>query len=218
MNKNLWRWMGCFLLVGCLLLPVAQAEEKTVVPLPSALELDQLAGLTLLATPGAYDPETEQLFLTLWEPMAFSHEQVLSLAPGDCLALGEERLLIVSVDWNDFGCAVCAKDDWGERELFFFPEGECWLPTEYGSLFWHKAGEVAASFAVQASYLEGIVPEDGEPLEEPLSLPIEAFLRRKAIEESDETAGPGFGCRNTKVTFDENGQIVQIQRDYVPWQ
>ncbi len=216
--KRICRILGCLMLAGCLLLTAAAAQSATVTPLPPATQMDQLAGLSLLAVPGCYDPETQLLWLTLREPLAFSGGQLAALVPGDCLTLGEELCRVVSVGWNDFGCCVCVDDAFGEKEIFFYEEDGRWLPTHHGGLFWQQVGQGAFALADQMIFWEGIVPESGDSLEEPLALTAEDFLRQKALEESDETAGPGFGCSNTKVAFDENGQISQIWRYCVPWQ
>lgn len=61
--------------------------------------------------------------------------------------------------------------------------------------------------------LDGIDKESGEPLEEPVKYTVEEFRAMLAAE-----TYPDFATDNTWVTFDDNGEMILVEREYSPAQ
>ncbi|MBP5727966.1 MAG: hypothetical protein J6Y48_12920, partial [Clostridia bacterium] len=63
------------------------------------------------------------------------------------------------------------------------------------------------------TFSDGIDPETGEPLDTPTEPTAQAFIAML-------TAGgyPDFATDNAYAAFDENGDLIAVERFYTPWQ
>ena len=196
------------------------AEETgnvVIRPEPVVLCMDQLAGQTVLVAVGEYDDTENLLTLTVLEKLRFAAEAVEGLQPGDALNLDGELLVVRQIEpmtyllLLDDGSGVDEASVWLKKG-----EDGDYEAGQYSDFIWRQVGSAPFAVAQDAQFLDGINPEDGEMLESPTRHSMEEFLRIKSEEE--ERGYPGFGCRNVRATFNAEGEIVSLERFYVPWQ
>ncbi|MBP3541168.1 MAG: hypothetical protein J6K72_05055 [Clostridia bacterium] len=205
------------LLCVCSLSALAD-DVRAVRPIRLRTDMNALAGLTLTAIPGAYDPKTNTLELTLLEPEAFSAEDIRSLRLGEYLISDRVTYQVNELEFDDMGCTINESNG-------IFCDGWLWLYLHEDGLYystnvhdavWREVGTAAFPLSPTAVFLDGIDPRDGAVLDTPTQHSIPQFLAMKADEEEND--GVGFSCHNFRITFDENGQIAILERHYVSWQ
>lgn len=187
-------------------------EDSTAIwPMPTGLTLDTVAGKRVMAHVGAYRKSENRLTLTLWERMRFSADTMEKLQVGAVLMLGSEQCVIRDLEQ--------AQDGWwindGDLRMSRGEDGLCdvYGPNDCG--YWQSVGTAAFDVAKGAVFLDGIVPETGEPLDEPT---VHTFAQFLEIQAKAGWGMAGFDSRNVWVTLNEAGEIACIERFYVPWQ
>ena len=168
----------------------------------------EYAGKTYPAVIGVYNAADNTAAVTLRAPVILDRETADALEVGGTIALGAENEEIYAVDRSEDGY-VTVND---EIEL---------RPQEDGSyrVYLYEREYRTDLLTVQAFIPETLVftdnidPESLEPLEEPLRLTAADFTA-----ELESGEGVGFAAENVNVTFDENGDLAEISRVYVPWQ
>lgn len=172
----------------------------------------QLAGKTLHATVGAYDPETKTFTVTVYEYDRFGKDTAGNLAAGDTILVGGRLYTIAGQEDLD-GTTVWKSTD-GE-EIVLGSSGEedddslIARSTMDDRIFMH----VTAVLHLPAA--EGIVFEDNSnpdlDAEPVVTEGLDAILKVKA--EKEETSN-GFDFYATTVTLNENLEIVKIHQDF----
>ena len=172
----------------------------------------QLAGKTLHATVGAYDPETKTFTVTVYEYDRFGKDTAGDLAAGDTILVGGRLYTIAGQEDLD-GTTVWKSTD-GE-EIVLGSSGEedddslIARSTMDDRIFMH----VTAVLHLPAA--EGIVFEDNSnpdlDAEPVVTEGLDAILKVKA--EKEETSN-GFDFYATTVTLNENLEIVKIHQDF----
>ena len=99
-------------------------------------------------------------------------------------------------------------------ELRKNPEGQ-YNPYLYDLPVLTEVKRVTLAIPDSLVFEEGIDPELGDPLEEPRILTAADFF--KALEAA-ENGGIGFDAENIRITFDDDGEPVRIERNYSPAQ
>ena len=168
----------------------------------------EYAGKTYPAVIGVYNAADNTVAVTLRAPVILDRETADALEVGGTIALGAENEEIYAVDRSEDGY-VTVND---EIEL---------RPQEDGSyrVYLYEREYRTDLLTVQAFIPETLVftdnidPESLEPLEEPLRLTAADFTA-----ELESGEGVCFAAENVNVTFDENGDLAEISRVYVPWQ
>lgn len=201
------------------------AASRVVEPMPVKTDTNALAGTTVYAIPGEYSREDGLLTLTLIEPEAFAAEDIRALQPGDVIVSGGREYRVDTLMDNGYYLIVNPGEfEFSDGSLWMVKDGEGnYLPVEYEDYIWREAGQITCALTDDAVFLDGIVPESGEPLDEPTRHTAAEFLRMRETEEylADDdftVSGPGFSTHNFRVSFGADGQLATLERFYVPWQ
>ena len=96
------------------------------------------------------------------------------------------------------------KNDNGEYNAYF-----------YDSPILETVRSMTVPIGDQVVFIEGIEPLSGEPLEEKATKTAEDLF---AALEAANNDGVRFDSENILITFDENGEVTEVERDYAPWQ
>ena len=166
-------------------------------------------GRTFDAVIEGYDAETKTVEAVLLVPVTLAESQVAALREGDSIQIGTEETEIGTLQ-ND-GNTVIIND---EYELRKNPEGQ-YNPYLYDLPVLTEVKRVTLAIPDSLVFEEGIDPELGDPLEEPRILTAADFF--KALEVA-ENGGIGFDAENIRITFDDDGEPVRIERNYSPAQ
>ena len=171
----------------------------------------KLAGATVNATVGDYDEETKTFIVTLYEYDRYDEAEIAKLAVGDTIVAGGQLHTIKGTeDVNGTLYYLC--DD-GEEICFGTAyddlEGLIARSSMDDRIFMH------VMTVLQLPAAEGIVYEDNSNPDLDAEMVIieglEDILKAKA--EAEETSN-GFDGYATKITLNEQMEIVKIHRDF----
>ena len=172
----------------------------------------QLAGKTLHATVGAYDPETKTFTVTVYEYDRFGKDTAGNLAAGDTILVGGRLYTIAGQEDLD-GTTVWKSTD-GE-EIVLGSSGEedddslIARSTMDDRIFMHVTAVLHLPAAEDIVFEDNSNPDlDAEPV---VTEGLDAILKVKA--EKEETSN-GFDFYATTVTLNENLEIVKIHQDF----
>ena len=136
----------------------------------------------------------------------------------------EEILVKVSVQLTQFGepftetvpvmlasaaASYTQETDETGKALFEVPFGAYTASVSFKKGNTNYNGTTQVVVEMQTAY-----PETGEILDEKKTGTAEdLFAALEAVKD-----GPDFASKNVNATFDENGELTEIERNYVPWQ
>ena len=92
----------------------------------------------------------------------------------------------------------------GEMHVYFYEK-------EYLEAFETRTLKVPDT----VSFMDGVDPETGDPLDEEAKRTADEF---RALLAGGKEMDPGFDADNVYVSFDDNEEMVLVQRFYAPWQ
>ena len=167
-----------------------------------------VAGLKFITNLTDYNPETNTVKATVMHGVPLPEAKAEALKVGDRLIAGQ--LLdeeITSLEKTDEG-DILINDEmelrkYGDEYHIYFYELEYLEPYVTLEL------EIPDTLEI----LDGIDRESGEPLDEPVKYTVEEFRAMLAAEND-----PDFATDNTWVTYDENGEMILVEREYSPAQ
>ena len=179
---------------------IAGAEEEAL----------KIEGKTFDVSITGFDAAAKTVDLTLLVPYTLLEWDVISVKEGDTIRIGTEDVLIETLAYEGYDAII--------NDEYFLRKNEDGLYTavtynDYPIM--KEAAQLTLTVPDGMVYLEGVDPEAGSPLEENREMTAEDFFAALAAEEKD---GIGFDQLNVNATFDENGELKQIHRYYVPWQ
>jgi len=147
------------------------------------------------------------VLVTLCERDRFDPAVIDALAERDIIRFGDgTTVMAMEVARNDFGVHV--KDGDGENYVFFKDEDGAYIATtDTDYPFWTEVFSFKAPVGKDVAFLDWSNPEN---LKEPVKLGYEEFVDYLL-------SGRGFTANNTRLTFDENGKLVEILLNYSPW-
>ncbi len=164
------------------------------------------AGQAVTADLTDYDAEANTLQAEIKMPVLLDNDVPASLEVGDTLRIGSEEITVETVEKDETGAIVN-----GEISLDYTDEGV------RVSMFEREYTYTVATLTLEVPeglvFLDHIDPATGDILEEPVQHTAAEFVEMLAGGE-----GPDFSSENVKVTFDEDGEMVQVDRYYTPWQ
>ena len=169
----------------------------------------QVAGRTFVADLSDYDAETGTRTAVLKEAITLDPAVMADLKVGGTLELGDQTVEIENIETYDEG-DVLIND---ELELRL-AEGVV-RAYQYEAEIMDTLAEMRVVIPETAVFLDEIDPATGEILETATTHTAAEFIR--ILSENAET-DPGFATENTNITFNDEGELTQIQRFYVPWQ
>ena len=167
------------------------------------------AGQTVVAKLSSYDPDTNTLQATVRRPVTLDTETAAALRVGDTLTVGQLQESIDELEVLEDGTILI------NDEFSLYPDGDQTHVYFYDAEYMEDQAVLTLEVPEDVKFLDGIDPETGE------------FLMEEAVRTRDDLlsilAGsvemdPGLEADNVNITFGEGGELVQVQRFYVPWQ
>ena len=146
--------------------------------------------------------------VTLCERDRFDPAVIENLAVHDIIRFGDgTAVMVMEAVRDEFGVTV--KDGFGNSYSFFKAEdgGAYIAATETDNPFYTDICTVKVPLEKDITFLDWSDPEN---LEAPVKLGFDELLDHLLNETN-------FSPYNTKVTFDENGKLVEFLYNYSPW-
>ena len=194
-------------------------DEQIAVSIDFLTELDFIPGIArtfsaetvaeqkYIANLSDYDPETNTVSVEIMHSVVLPESYVESLKEGDQLVAGQIQEEISTIEQMEDGSFMINDEyelrKYGDEYHIYLYEIEHLEP--YGTL--------KMTIPDNLTVLDNINKENGEPLDEPVTYTVDEFKAMLAAGEY-----PNFATDNTWVTFDENGEMVSVERVYSPAQ
>ncbi len=211
--------------VDFVMMPGAEAPEKKLTEEETALcnlilsELDfvsgieeeeeDIAGKTYTASITGYDKTARTIDLTLFTVYTLTEWDVVSKDVGDTIHIGDEDVLIESLRYSGEDAVINE-----EYSLSRTPRG-MYTARLLDSPVMKEVKSFTADVPDTVVFLEGVDRKTGEFLQDQLQLtPDDLFSALEAAEQGDIR----FDSQNVTVTFDTDGKIDHLAREYTPWQ
>ena len=166
------------------------------------------AGITGWESAGEDEDATFAIRITVFERDRFDPAVIENLAERDILCFGDgTSMMVMEVARDEFG--VIVKDGFDNGCCFFKAEdGEAYIAvTDTDNPFYTEIFTVKVPLEKDISFLDWSDPEN---LEGPVQRGFDELIT--LIQE-----GTNFSPYNTRVTFDENGKLVEFLYSYSPW-
>lgn len=166
-------------------------------------------GKSFTASITGFDAVAKTIDVTLYTPVVLADWNDATLKEGDTVTIGAEQVEVVSIRREENETVLndeyyIIKNDNGEYNAYF-----------YDSPILETVRSMTVPIGDQVVFIEGIEPLSGEPLEEKATKTAEDLF---AALEAANNDGVRFDSENILITFDENGEVTEVERDYAPWQ
>lgn len=178
--------------------------EMDFVPAETAGQAPEGRWLTNLS---GYDEETGTVKAELLHGVPLAAEAAEALQAGDILKIGRFSEAIEKIEQTEDGDLVI------NDELVLRRYGDAYHLYVYENEYTEPFADLTLTIPDDIMFEDGIDPTTGEALDEPTRHTAEEF---RAMLASGDI--PGFDEDNTYVTFDANGNMLSVEREYVPWQ
>ena len=145
--------------------------------------------------------------ITVCERDRFDATVIENLAERDILCFGDgSSIMVMELTRDEFGMTV--KDGYANGYSFYKAEDGTYLvSTDTDYPIYTEVFMVTVPLEKDINFLDWSDPEN---LEEPVKLGFDELLNHLL-------EGTDFAPYNTKVTFDENGKLVEFLYSYSPW-
>ena len=166
------------------------------------------AGITGWESAGEDEDTKYAVSITVYERDRFDPAVIENLAEHDILCFGDgTAFMVMEVIRDEFGVTV--KDGFNNGYSFFKAEdGEAYIAaTDTDYPFYTEVFTVKVPLEKDVSFLDG---SDSENMGAPVKLGFGELLDHLL-------EGTSFAPYNTRVTFDENGKLVELLYNYSPW-
>ena len=166
------------------------------------------AGITGLESVGEDEDTRFTVSVTVYERDRFDPAVIENLAEHDVIRFGDgTAIMVMEVARDEFGVTV--KDGSGNGYCFFKAEdGNAYIAaTDTENPFYTEVFTVKVPLEKDISFLDWSDPEN---LDGPVKLGFDELLGH-LLEDTN------FSPYNTRVTFDENGKLVEFLYNYSPW-
>ena len=166
------------------------------------------AGITGWESAGEDEDAKFTLTITVFERDRFDPAVMENLEEHDIICFGDgTAIMVMEVTRDEYG--VIVTDGYGNGYSFFKAEdGDAYIAaTDTENPFYTEIFTVKAPLEKDISFLDWSDPEN---LEAPVKLGFDELI--PLIQ--DET---NFAPYNTRVTFDENGKLVELLYNYSSW-
>ena len=194
-------------LAAVLILTASLALAKTVEP--ESTETDGLAGMTIHATVGEYNEETNTFTVTLYDDDRFDIDKIEELKAGDTLLAGGSVYKVKEKTEEEDGDILVVTED--GSEIVFFQVGDEDMiaqSTDDDRRYMHAFAVLRLPAAANIRYEDDSDPEKAEPV---VTEGIENIL---AVKAEKERTSIGFDFYATIITLNENMEIEVIHQDY----
>ena len=166
------------------------------------------AGITGLESVGEDEDARFTISVTVFERDRFDPAVIENLAERDIIRFGDgTSIMVMEVIRDEFGATV--KDGFDNSYYFFKAEdGDAYIAaTDTENPFYTEVFTVKVPLEKDISFLDWSDPEN---LDAPVKLGFNELLDHLL-------EGTNFSPYNTRVTFDENGKLVEFLYSYSPW-
>ena len=145
--------------------------------------------------------------ITVCERDRFDATVIENLAERDILCFGDgTSIMVMELTRDEFG--VIVKDGFDNGYSFYKAEDDAYIvSTDTDYPFYTEVFTVTVPLEKDISFLDWSDPEN---LDEPVNLGFDELLNHLL-------EGTDFAPYNTKVTFNENGKLVEFLYSYSPW-
>ena len=206
----------CALVLTCFAVVVSAAAPVSNLYTPNTSETFKAlvggksfeAGITGWESVGEDEDARFTISITVYERDRFDPAVIENLAERDIVRFGDgTSMMVMEVTRDEFGVTV--KDGFDNSYYFFKAEdGEAYIAsTDTENPFYTEVFTVKVPLGKDISFLNWSDPEN---LEGPVKLGFDELLDHLL-------KGTDFAPYNTKVTFDENGKLVEFLYSYSPW-
>ena len=165
------------------------------------------AGITGWGSSGEDEDAKFAISITVYERDRFDPAVIENLAEHDILCFGDgTAFMVMELTRDEFG--VIVKDGNNEGYSFFKAEDGTYIAsTDTDYPFYTEVFTVTVPLEKDVSFLDWSDPEN---LDAPVKLGFDELLNHLL-------EGTSFAPYNTKVTFDENGKLVEFLYTYSPF-
>ena len=165
------------------------------------------AGITGWESVGEDEDAKFTLTITVSERDRFDPAVIENLAEHDILCFGDgTSIMVMEVNRDEYGVTV--KDGFDNGYSFFKAEDGAYIAaTDTDNPIYTEIFSVKVPLEKDISFLDWSDPENAEG---PVKLGYEELI--DSLQE-----GTDFAPYNTRVTFDENGKLVEFLYNYSPW-
>ncbi len=165
------------------------------------------AAITNLESTGEDEDAKFTITITVYERDQFDAAVIENLAKGDILFFGNgTATMVMEVAHDEYGTIVKGGDD-EEYSFWKTEEGTYIVATIPDYPLYTEVFTIKVPLEKDISFLDWSDPEN---LDEPVKLGFNELLDH-LVEKTD------FAPYNTRVTFDENGKLVELLYNYSPW-
>ena len=210
-----WTAILCALLLICLTATAFAEAPVSNLYRPNASETFKAlvggksfeAGITRMESAGEDEDAKYTIFITVYERDRFDPAVLENLAAHDILCFGDgTALMVMEVIRDEYGVTV--KDGFDNGYSFYQTEDGTYIAsTDTENPFYTEIFTIKVPLEKDVVFLDWSDPEN---LDEPVKLGFDELLDRLLD-------GTSFAPYNTKVTFDENGKLVELLYNYSPW-
>ena len=209
--KKLMAALCALILVCCAF--TALADNKLVKPNTSETLKALIGGksfdvsLSDLKVTGQDEDSKFTIAVTVCERDLFDAALIENLEVHDIVRLGDgTAFMVMDVTSDEFGVTVKT----GDEDAYIFTrnaDGSYTVTTDTDFPCWTEVFTVTVPLEKDISFLDWSDPEN---LDEPVKLGFDELLDLLYRDTS-------FAPYNTRVTFDENGKLVELLYNYSPW-
>ena len=195
------------ILAAVMILTAAIATAKTVEP--ESTETSGLAGVTVHATVGEYDAQTNTFTVTLYDDDRFDIDNIEKLEAGDTLLAGGRLYKVKEKTEEESGDILIVTED--GYEIVFFQVGDEDMiaqSTDDDRRYMHAFSILHLPAAATIRYEDNSDPDKAEAV---ITEGLENILKIKAEKEANSI---GFDFYATIITLNENMEIEVIHQDF----
>ncbi|MBQ7184902.1 MAG: hypothetical protein IJR97_13055 [Clostridia bacterium] len=166
------------------------------------------AGITHIESIGEDEDTKFTITMTVYERDRFDAAVIENLAEHDILCFGNgTTVMAMEVIRDEFGMTVKDGSDNG-YSFFKAEDGNAYIAaTDTDNPFYTEVFTIKVPLEKDITFLDGSDPEN---LDEPVKLGFNELLDHLL-------EGTDFAPYNTRVTFDENGKLIELLYSYSPW-
>ena len=165
------------------------------------------AGITEMTSAGEDEDAKFTITMTVYEQDRFDAAAVENLAKGDILSFGNgTTTMVMEVTRDEYGTTVKGSDN-EDYSFWKTEEGTYIASTVPDFPLYTEVFTVKVPLEKDIIFLDWSDPEN---LDEPVKLGFDELLDHLL-------EGTNFAPYNTRITFDENGKLVEFLYSYSPW-
>ena len=156
-----------------------------------------------------YDPTDNTVLVSIMDRITIDKEEAESLKVGSNIQIGDETVTVETLQADKFSICI--------NEMYYldYTDGGGELTASFMSMpLYETVVSGIMEVADDLVFVDGIDPETGTPLDEPVTRTAAEF--KEMIQDLDDI---GFNADNVYIRFDEDtGVLKRVERYYTPFQ